>query len=40
MVEVVLVNGEAGSEQSNVVAVDGIFPLLLQGESFTGVCSW
>ena len=39
MVEIRLVNGEAGSEQTYVVAVDGILLFLFQGESLAVICS-
>ena len=39
MLKVVFVDGETGREQSDVMAVDGIFQLLLQGERLTGVGS-
>ena len=39
MFEIGLVNGEAGSEQTDIVTVDGILLLLFQGESLAVICS-
>ena len=39
MFEIGLVDGESGSEQSDVVTVDGILLLLFQGESLAGICT-
>lgn len=39
MFEIGLVDGESGSEQTDIVTVDGILLLLFQGESLADICT-